>query len=414
MPSPCCSPPRPAIAASTRAPDATPSLPRRRLEAAAKKPYAELRDRPRGRPPARCSGACRCDLGAAAARSPTDERLRAFKDKPDPRLLALYFQYGRYLLIASSRPGTQPANLQGIWNELVRPPWSSNWTVNINTQMNYWPAETCNLAECHEPLFDLIGGPGRNGRETAAVNYGAAAGWRTTTWTCGGNPRRWAFREGLPDLGQLADERPVVLRSTCGSTTSSRATANSCGARAWPVMQGAAEFCLDWLIEDGRGGLTTCPSFSTENTFVPPDGKSAQTSAGCTMDIALIRELFSTSLEAARALGVDPELRARMEKALARLPRYGIGSHGQLQEWSKDFAENRAGAAAHVAHVSGCIRARRSRRAARRSWRGRRGCRSSGAWRPAARTPAGAAPGRSTSGRAWRMAPGRTNRWRRS
>lgn len=136
----------------------------------------------------------------ASAELPTDERLRAFTERPDPDLVALYFQYGRYLLISSSRPGSQPANLQGIWNSELRPPWSSNWTANINVQMNYWPAESCNLPECHEPLFDLIEGLSQTGRKPRPSTTAAAAGFRTTTWTCGGNRRRWAISaaEGPP------------------------------------------------------------------------------------------------------------------------------------------------------------------------------------------------------------------------
>ncbi len=156
----------------------------------------------------------------AARRSPT---------QPDPDLVALYFQYGRYLLIASSRPGSQPANLQGIWNELVRPPWSSNWTANINVQMNYWPAETCNLAECHEPLFDLIEGLSQNRRADGADELRmprlGVASQRGSLAAIGAGGR---FRAGVADLGELEHERRRGSARTCGSTTRSAATANSC------------------------------------------------------------------------------------------------------------------------------------------------------------------------------------------
>ena len=181
--------------------------------------YTATARAPHRRPSQLCSAASTCASPRTAADAPTDERLARFEANPDPSLLALYFQYGRYLLIASSRPGTQPANLQGIWNDQVRPPWSSNWTANINAQMNYWPAETCNLSECHEPLFGLIEELAVNGAETARVNYGLPGWCRTTTSICGGRSAPVGDSAGLAHLGQLADERPLVLRSTCGSTT---------------------------------------------------------------------------------------------------------------------------------------------------------------------------------------------------
>jgi alpha-L-fucosidase 2 len=283
---------------------------------------------------------------------PTDERLKAVKEANDPHLLALYFQYGRYLLIASSRPGTQPANLQGIWNESVRPPWSSNYTANINVQMNYWPAETCNLPECHQPLFALIEGTARNGAETARVNYGAG-GWvshhNIDLWrqsapvgNRGGGAPTWAnWNMSAPWLcahlweHYLFSREVAFLRST-----------------AYPLMKGAAAFCLDWLIEDNQGRLTTCPSVSTENVFIAPDGKAAQVSHGCTMDLALITEIFANCITAANILGVDREFREKLSAARARLLPYRVGRHGQLQEWSKDFDEKEPGHR-HMSHMYG-------------------------------------------------------------
>ncbi len=280
----------------------------------------------------------------------TGERLKAFAQKEDPDLAALYFQYGRYLLIASSRPGSQPANLQGIWNEEVRPPWSSNWTSNINAQMNYWPAETCNLAECHQPLFDLIGGLSKTGARTAATNYGCRG------WVSHHNVDLWrqsapvgAYGQGSPTWANWSMSAPWFCEHlwehfAFGGDREFLRTI------AYPPMKSAAEFCLDWLIENQAGRLTTCPSVSTENNFITPDGKTAETSDGCTMDLALIRELFGNCMQAAAALGVDGEFSGRLKTALERLLPYQVGKHGQLQEWSKDFEERTPGQR-HMSHM---------------------------------------------------------------
>jgi alpha-L-fucosidase 2 len=280
----------------------------------------------------------------------TGERLRAFAAKPDPGLVALYFQYGRYLLIASSRPGTQPANLQGIWNEQVRPPWSSNWTANINVQMNYWPAESCNLAECHEPLFDLLQGLSRTGAKTAEVNYGCRG------WVSHHNVDLWRqsapvgnYGQGSPTWANWQMSGPWLCAHLWehyrfGGDREFLRT------QAYPVMKAAAEFCLDWLIENPAGHLTTCPSVSTENNFITPDGRTAETSDGCTMDRALIYELFANCMEAARILNVDGEFSEKLKTARSRLIPYQIGKHGQLQEWSKDFDERTPGQR-HMSHL---------------------------------------------------------------
>ncbi|HEX6622642.1 MAG TPA: glycoside hydrolase family 95 protein, partial [Pyrinomonadaceae bacterium] len=216
------------------------------------------------------------DLGAdaGAKQLPTDERLRRFaQGRPDPGLVALVFQYGRYLLIASSRPGGQPSNLQGIWNDSMRPPWSSNWTININTQMNYWPAETTNLAECHEPLFDFIGELATNGRRTAEVNYGAR-GWvshhNADLWRQSAPVGNWG--QGNPVWANYALSGPWLCRHLWEHYAFG-GNKKFLRERAWPLMKGAAEFCLDWLVEDGRGHLVTAPSASPEIGFVTPDGR---------------------------------------------------------------------------------------------------------------------------------------------
>jgi alpha-L-fucosidase 2 len=259
------------------------------------------------------------DLGGLeAAERPTDERVQNFEQKPDMALLALYFHYGRYLLLTSSRPGTQPANLQGIWNAELRPPWSSNWTSNINVQMNYWPVETCNLAECHGPLIEMVRDLSENGRKTAEVNYGLDG------WCSHHNIDLWRqsapVGEGLqfadPTWANFAMSGPWLCQHLWehyrfgGDTEYLRTT-------AYPAMKGAATFCLAWLTDDGKGGLTTCPSVSTENSFFAPDGKSAQVSAGCTMDIALLHEIFDNCQQASAILGVDSDFAAKLADARA-------------------------------------------------------------------------------------------------
>jgi alpha-L-fucosidase 2 len=278
------------------------------------------------------------DLGDSAADDrPTDQRIREYHHAADPGLEVLLFHYGRYLLIASSRPGSQPANLQGIWNDAIRPPWSSNWTININTQMNYWLGETANLGECCEPLFDLIQDLSVNGRTTAAINYGCrgwvahhnADLWRQTgpVGAYGKGDPVWAF---WPMAGPWLCQHLWEHYAFSGDSTFLR-------ERAYPILKGAAEFCLDWLIEDGHGHLITGPSTSPENKFTTPDGQHAAISAAATMDSELIWDLFSNTIAAATILGSDDSFRSQLEAARARLLPLPIGRHGQLQEWSQDW-----------------------------------------------------------------------------
>jgi alpha-L-fucosidase 2 len=322
-----------------------------RLTAVAKKPYALLRaDHIKDHQA--LFRRVTLDLGKTSdAALPTDERLKKFvADGADQQLLALYFQYGRYLLIASSRAGSQPANLQGIWSELVRPPWSSNWTANINVQMNYWLAETGNLSECHAQLFDLIEGLTKTGRKTAEVNYKAHG------WVSHHNVDLWRqsapvgdFGKGDPTWANWQMSGPWLCAHLWEHylfTGDERFLRE----RAYPAMKGSAEFYLDWLIENPHGGLTTCPSFSTENSFLSPDGQHCVTSAGCTMDSALLRELFSNCETAARVLGVDGDSRDTLRAKIALLPPYKVGRFGQLQEWSEDFEEDTPGQR-HMSHL---------------------------------------------------------------
>ena len=293
------------------------------------------------------------DLGTTpAAALPTDARIARFHaEGDDPHLITLLFQYGRYLLIASSRPGTQPANLQGIWNDEVRPAWSSNYTVNINTEMNYWPAETTNLAECAEPLFAMLRDLSVNGAETAHTNYGARG------WTAHHNADLWRqsapagnFGQGDPVWAMWPMAAPWLCQhlwehyAFSGDDTFLRET-------AYPLMRGAAEFCLDWLVEHD-GHLITVPSTSPENKFTTPAGQHAAVSAASTMDMSLMRDLFANCLDAAAVLGRDDDLCAALRDALPRLYPFRVGQHGQLQEWWQDW-DDPDDHHRHVSHLFG-------------------------------------------------------------
>lgn len=280
------------------------------------------------------------DLGRNPyAEESTDERVKNFAVHPDPSLLALYFQYGRYLLISSSRPDSQPANLQGLWNYQVQPPWSSNYTANINIEMNYWPAESCNLSDCAEPLMRFVEELSHTGARTAQETYGLP-GWAShhniDLWRTS-NPVGMGV--GSPTWANWCMSGPWLCAHLYEHYRFTR-DREFLRTRAYPVMKGAAEFCLAWLMDDGEGHLTTCPSFSTENGFRAPDGKTAAASAGCTMDMALIRELFTNCIDAAKELGIDMEFSEKIATARAKLLPYRIGRFGQLQEWSIDFPES--------------------------------------------------------------------------
>ncbi|CAM3101841.1 glycoside hydrolase family 95 protein [Paenibacillus taichungensis] len=290
------------------------------------------------------------DLGASANEElPTDERLQAYQaGADDPGLEALYFQYGRYLLMGSSREGSQPANLQGIWNHQVEPPWHSDYTININTEMNYWPAEVCNLSECHEPLFGLLEDLSDTGRRTARILYGARGWtahhnvdiWRTSTPT--GGDASWAF---WPMGG-------VWLTSHLWEHYLFTRDQQFLAERAYPIMKEAALFCLDWLVEGPDGYLVTAPSTSPENKFLTEEGEARSISMASTMDMTLIRELFDRCIEATKQLDVDQQLANEWSEARSKLYPFQIGSEGQLQEWFKDFAESEPGHR-HVSHLYG-------------------------------------------------------------
>ncbi len=294
------------------------------------------------------------DLGRAVAEpeAPTDQRIRSFASDRDPALVSLLFQYGRYLLIASSRPHTIPANLQGVWNDLVRPPWSSNYTININTQMNYWPAEVANLAECHTALFHFIKNLSVNGAKTAAANYGCRG------WCSHHNSDLWCQSAPVGDYGggqpQWANF-PLSGAWLCHHLWEHYAFGgDKAWLRdfAWPIMAGAAEFCLDWLIEDTQGRLVTCPSTSAENVFVTETGIAAQVSMATTFDMTIIAEHFDNCLAAAQVLGIEDPLIARIGAARSRLYPFKIGSKGQLLEWYRDW-DGQDPHHRHISHLMG-------------------------------------------------------------
>ena len=286
------------------------------------------------------------DLGRTpAADLPTDQRPAQFLKGLDPHLATLYFQYGRYLLISSSRPGSQPANLQGIWNHSMTPPWESKYTININTEMNYWPAETTNLSECHEPLLRMVSELVENGARTARVQYGARG------WVCHHNTDLW--RQTAPIDGPLWGFWPTGGAWLCTHLWHHYEFTGDKQflARAYPVMKGAAEFFVDTLIPDPkRKWLVTCPSISPENKH--PAGVAI--CAGPTMDIQIIRDLFSQCARAAEILGTDKAFSAQLAKTQRRLPPMKIGKAGQLQEWLDDWdAEAPERQHRHVSHLYG-------------------------------------------------------------
>jgi len=232
---------------------------------------------------------------------PTDERLAAGIEK-DPALAALVFQYGRYMLISASRPGGQPAHIKGMWNERLRPEWSGNWTLDHDAQMFYYPVEVANLAEMHEPFLDFIEGVAENGRVTARVNYGAR-GWcahhNADLWRQSGPAGDWG--QGEPHWASFAMAGPWLAQHFWEHYAFA-GDAEFLRNRAWPIMKGAAEFALDWLVDDGSGHLVTNPSVSPENTFVMTGsgGETAQISMAASVDMELLWELFGDCIEAAK------------------------------------------------------------------------------------------------------------------
>lgn len=326
---------------------------RERLTAAAALPYKTLLERHRS-DYREYFDRVELDLGPQLTAYPTDERLIRFNTgQPDPALAALYFQYGRYLMISSARPGTPPSNLQGIWNPYVQPPWGSNYTININTQMNYWPAEITNLAEFHHSLFDFMEGLAVNGAITAQTNYGISSGWLAShntdiwvktsptggeDWDFMGSPRWTAWPMG-----------GVWFTHHLWEHFLHNGDMEFLGQKAWPLMQGSAEFLLHWLIEDENGYMVTNPSTSPENSF-RLDGQAIAISMASTMDMSLIRETFFNLLQAAAMLNIDNDVTRQVEQAIPRLFPFHIGRLGQLQEWYRDW-DDPEDSHRHISHL---------------------------------------------------------------
>jgi alpha-L-fucosidase 2 len=286
------------------------------------------------------------DLGDPVDR-PTDERLAAVqRGGEDPALAALYFQYGRYLLVASSRPGTLPATLQGIWNEEYRPPWDCSFTLNVNLEMNYWHAEVANLAECAEPLVDFVDSLRETGRDVAREHYdcdGFTAHVNTDLW-----------RTAVQTVDAHWGHWPMAAAWLCRNLWDHYAFADDEGAleRIYPVCREAAEFVLDFLVEHPRTGqLVTAPSASPENQFRTPDGQEATVCAMPTMDVMLTRDLFEHCIAAAETLGRDEAFATRLEDALEDLPPVRVDDDG-VREWLEDVKAVDPGHR-HVSHLVG-------------------------------------------------------------
>ena len=270
---------------------------------------------------------------------PTDERLRQFDpDRPDMGLYPLLFQYGRYLMISGSRPGTQPLNLQGIWNAQVRPPWSSNYTLNINTQMNYWPALPCALEELQEPLELLLKELAVTGADAARKLYGAKG------YVCHHNTDLWRFAwpvgnhtEGCTEYAFWYMAAPWLCRHLFDryAYTLDKAYLRD---TAWPLMKGAAEFLLDLLVPGPDGRLIPAPSTSPENCF-QYQGEPCSLDRTSAMSLGITRELFRNCLEVCATLGTDGEFARRLREVLDNMAPYGVGSRGQLLEWSREYPE---------------------------------------------------------------------------
>lgn len=267
---------------------------------------------------------------------PTDERLARILDgKDDPAMAVLYHQFGRYLLIGSSREGSLPATLQGIWNQDFWPAWGSKYTININTEMNYWPAEVTNLSDCHAPLFDMLNRMLPRGKETAEKMYGCkgfVCHHNTDLWAdCSPTDRNlgasyWALGGAWLSL-HLWDHYDYTLNRDFLANT------------AWPLLKESTTFFLDFLVKNAKNQLVISPSLSPENTYRLPNGQAGTLCEGCTMDSAILHMLFKHTLRAGELLHVDGDFLAKVKAAMEQLPPLSIGKHGQLMEWLEDHDE---------------------------------------------------------------------------
>lgn len=278
---------------------------------------------------------------------PTDVRMKQFAEKEDLSLIAQLFQFGRYLMIAGSRTGGQPLNLQGLWNDKVIPPWSSGYTANINIEMNYWPAEVTNLSECHQPLFSLIKEVATIGKETARNMYGLNG------WVAHHNMSIW--REGYPSDGFVY----WFFWNMSGPWLCSHIWEHYQFNKDvmflkeyYPILKESARFYSEWLVSNKDGRLVTPVSTSPENAFRMPDGREASVCEGSTMDMAIIRSLFHNTIQASMILNTDESFRQQLQSQYSKLVDYKIGSRGQLLEWDKEYEEQEP-QHRHISHLFG-------------------------------------------------------------
>ena len=287
--------------------------------------------------------------GEDERRNPVDARLRSMRTgESDPDLLATYFQFGRYLLMASSRPGSLPANLQGIWSDHIDPPWNADYHLNINLQMNYWPADVTNLSEMQEPLWDLLDNLRVRGRKTARDHYNArgfVAHHTTDAWW-------WTSSAGRAQYGMWPTGAAWTSRHLWESYLFNQSK-SFLRERAYPVLKEAAEFFLDWLVEDPQTGkLVSGPATSPENTFLTEDMEQARITMGPAMDQQIIWDLFTNVLSAADELEIDDGFTTEVREKLGKLAGPQIGSDGRLMEWLEEFAEANRGHR-HISHAFG-------------------------------------------------------------
>jgi alpha-L-fucosidase 2 len=291
------------------------------------------------------------DLGSGYGNFfPTDSRIAAIQNGyNDPDLIELYYQFGRYLLIGSSRPGGLPANLQGIWADGMNPPWSADYHININIQMNYWPSEPANLGELHTPFIDFIDALRPNARRTAREVYGMkgiVAHYTTDPW-------HFTEPTGATNYGMW----PMGIAWSCQNIWDHfqyGGDKDYLRAKSYPIMKEAAEFCIDWLVANPKTGyLVSGPSISPENSFKIPGGSgNASMVMGPTMDHMIIRDLLQNTIQASIILDVDKPFRIKMEKTLRKLTPTKIGSDGRIMEWSEEFEEPEPGHR-HMSHLYG-------------------------------------------------------------
>jgi alpha-L-fucosidase 2 len=285
---------------------------------------------------------------------PTNDRLLRYNEgKEDKNLELLYFNFGRYLLISSSRTNAVPANLQGLWNPYIRPPWSCNYTVNINLPENYWFAETGNLSELHQPLLTFIENLAVTGEVTARTYYGVGG------WVVGHNSDIWATTNPVGDFGKGApawanwNMGGVWLCSHLWDHYSFTRDKEFLKNKAYPLMKGAVQFCLEWMVQDAKGNWITSPSTSPENWFRTPSGYGSNTGYGVTADLALMRELFQNYLKASKELDIEDNFTEEITERLPNFYPYQIGKKGNLQEWYHDWDDAGGPHHRHQSHLFG-------------------------------------------------------------